>query len=103
MPDVTLLYFDDCPHWRLVDRRLRSLAEELGFALSHQVIDTPEAAEEWSFRGSPTILVDGRDPFARGDEPVGLSCRIYTTPDGDSGAPSEDQLRAVLAEWGHLR
>ena len=94
--DVTLLYFDGCPSWQTVDRRLRELADEFGFDLGYRKVDTPEAAEELSFRGSPTVLVDGRDPFAQGDEPVGLSCRIYQTPNGPAGSPTLEQLRSVV-------
>jgi len=94
--DVTLLYFDGCPSWQTTDQRLRELADEHGFDVTHRKVETPEAAEELSFRGSPTVLVDGRDPFAEGDEPVGLSCRIYQTPDGQAGSPTMDQLREVL-------
>jgi len=94
--DVTLLYFDGCPSWQTTDQRLRELADEHGFDVTHRKVETPEAAEELSFRGSPTVLVDGRDPFAEGDEPVGLSCRIYQTPDGQAGSPTMDQLREIL-------
>lgn len=94
--DVTLLYFDGCPSWETTDQRLRELADELGFHLAHRKVESPEAAEELSFRGSPTVLIDGRDPFARGDEPVGLSCRIYQTPEGPAGSPTIEQLREVL-------
>lgn len=97
MTTVTLLYFDGCPHWQVADVRLRALAEEFGLTITRQQVDTPEDAEHFGFLGSPTILVDGSDPFAAGDEPAGLSCRRYATPDGPSGAPTEDQLRAVLA------
>jgi hypothetical protein len=93
---VTLLYFDDCPSWRTTEARLQALAEELDLTVRRQLVDTPEAAEQWRFRGSPTVLVDGRDLFARGDEPVGLSCRIYQTPDGPAGSPTTAQLREVL-------
>lgn len=93
---VTLQHFDGCPHWQLADDRLRTLVGEIGFELSYEVIDTPEAAAEVGFRGSPTILVDGIDPFADGDEPVGLSCRVYDTPQGPAGAPTAEQLREVL-------
>lgn len=98
MPHVTLLYFDGCPSWQTTDRRLRELelADELSFTITREKVETPEAAEARSFRGSPTILVDGRDVFATGDEPVGLSCRIYPTPDGQAGSPTVDQLREVL-------
>lgn len=93
---VTLQYFDGCPHWELADRRLRALADKLGFDVVRQRVDTPEAAARCGFRGSPTILVDGKDPFASGDEPVGLSCRVYSTPDGPAAVPTVDQLSEVL-------
>jgi hypothetical protein len=96
MRQVTLLYFDGCPNWRTADARLRAVVDEIAFDLQYEQIDTPEAAVRRSFRGSPTILVDGVDVFARGDEPVGLACRVYQTPDGPAGAPTLDQLRAVL-------
>jgi hypothetical protein len=53
-------------------------------------------AERVGFRGSPTILIDGRDPFATGAEPIGMSCRVFRTEDGAQGAPTEAQLREVL-------
>lgn len=93
---VTLLHFMDCPSWQTTDAHLRQLQTELDFELERRVVDTPEAAEREQFRGSPTVLVDGIDVFAEGDEPVGLSCRVHTTPDGPAGSPTIDQLRAVL-------
>lgn len=93
---VTIQYFDGCPHWRTLDERLRRLASELTLDIEQEIVGTPEAADAAGFRGSPTLLVDGVDPFASGDEPVGLSCRVYVTPDGPAGAPTLDQLREVL-------
>lgn len=94
--DVTLLYFSSCPNWKATDERLSALADEFGWRVERRKVETPEQAEEVGFRGSPTILVGGRDPFVEGAGPVGLSCRIYDTPDGPSGAPTEQQLRSVL-------
>ena len=93
---VELLYFESCPNWRVADARLATIAAERGLAVRHRQISTPEEAEVAGFLGSPTILVDGRDPFATGDEPSGLSCRIYQTPDGPAGSPTLAQLRSVL-------
>jgi hypothetical protein len=93
---VELLYFDDCPNWETADRRLRSVASTRGFEVEHHRVTTPEEAERGGFRGSPTILIDGRDPFGDEGEPFGLACRIYDTPDGPAGSPTEDQLRSVL-------
>ncbi|MGI8793757.1 MAG: thioredoxin family protein [Acidimicrobiales bacterium] len=93
---VELLYFDDCPNWTTADSYLTALAETGGFEVVHRVISTAAEAEAAQFRGSPTILVDGRDPFALGNEPFGLSCRIYQTPDGPAGSPTLAQLAEAL-------
>lgn len=95
--NVTLLHFDGCPSWQTADERLRVLADELGFTIDRRTVDTAGEAEDLGFRGSPTILVDGRDPFARGDEPVGLSCRIYQTSEGPRGVPRLEQLRDAFS------
>lgn len=94
---VTLQYFDGCPNWKDADAHIRVLRTE-GFDLDfgYQLIDTSELAEEHNFRGSPTVLVDGVDPFAEPDAPIGLSCRVYETSDGFAGSPSLDQLRTAL-------
>ena len=97
---VTIQYFDGCPHWRLADRRVQHVLGALSRAdvtVEYQLIETPEAAERAGFRGSPTILVDGRDPFVSGNEPIGLSCRVYHTEAGAQGAPTEAQLRRIIA------
>ncbi len=96
MADVTLTYFDGCPNWQRTDGYLRRLQGELGFTLTHRLVSTPEEAARVRFAGSPTILVDGVDPFAIGDEPSGLACRVYETPDGPQGSPTLEQLREVL-------
>lgn len=96
MTEVTLRYFDGCPNWEVADRRLRSLADELGFTLDYEKVESPEDAERLGFAGSPTVLVDGADPFATGDEPTGLACRVYATPEGPQGSPTFKQLRDAL-------
>lgn len=93
---VELLYFEDCPNWKLADRCLRALASERGFEVEHRLIAGAMEAEQAEFRGSPTILIDGCDPFPTDGEPSGLACRVYLTPDGPAGSPTEDQLRSVV-------
>lgn len=95
--EVTLLYFDDCPNWHDADAHLRTLQEEVpNLRVTRRIVDTLEESERTRFRGSPSILIDGVDPFADTDDPVGLSCRMYQTPDGPAGSPTLDQLREVL-------
>ena len=93
---LQLLYFPECPHWRVADERLSEVARRFGLSVEYQLVTTAEEADRVSFRGSPTILVDGVDPFAIGDEPVGLSCRIYRTPQGYAGSPTAAQIAAAL-------
>lgn len=101
--DITLLYFDDCPNWRIADERLAAIAaERADLTVTRHLVDTLEEAERVGFHGSPSILVDGVDVFAEPDAAVGLSCRVYRTPDGLAGAPTMEQLRAALADVGGI-
>lgn len=96
--DISLLYFDDCPNWKIADERLAAIgAERADLTVTRHLVDTLEEAERVGFHGSPSILVDGVDVFAEPDAGVGLSCRVYRTPDGLAGAPTVEQLRAALA------
>lgn len=97
---VTLLYFDGCPNWKTADERLRAALAELGRGdeqVEYLEVVSHSQAEAVGFRGSPTILIDGRDPFG-GDitDPVGLSCRLYRSEADMSGAPSTGQMLEAL-------
>ncbi len=96
--EATLQYFADCPSWRELDQRLRAALVQVDapVAVAYEVIDTPAQAEAAGFRGSPTILIDGRDPFEDPSLQVGLSCRLYRTPEGLRGSPTIPQLVAAL-------
>lgn len=94
---VTLQYVDGCPNAARVERDLRELvAGAPGVTLRRQLVASPQHAERLGFAGSPTVLINGVDPFASGVEPVGLACRVYDTPDGPRGAPTRGQLAAAL-------
>jgi hypothetical protein len=96
---VTLLYFEGCPYWRVAEDRLHEALARVGsdaVDVKYRQIESPEEAEAVQFRGSPTLLIDGRDPFLDRESPVGLSCRVYRTPDGLAGSPTVEQLVSVL-------
>ena len=92
---MELVYFGGCPNWRIVERRLQRLSTELGFELQRRAVSGPEDAEVAGMHGSPTVLVDGRDPFANA-ELASMSCRLYPTPAGPAGSPTMAQLRRAL-------
>lgn len=95
--DVTLLYFEDCPNWKIAEQRLATIAaENADVTLESHRVETSEEAERRGFHGSPSILVDGVDVFAEPGAGVGLSCRVYRTPDGLAGLPSLEELRVAL-------
>jgi hypothetical protein len=92
--DVELLYFDGCPHWETADARLQQVADEVGAPIRRRRVQ--EGDDLTGFGGSPTILIDGHDPFPHPGPADGLSCRLYSTPEGPAGSPTVDQLRTAL-------
>jgi len=96
--EITLQYFDGCPNWKTTEERLAVLAAERpDVTVTHQKVETVDDARRVAFHGSPSVLVDGVDPFAHADAGVGLACRIYQTPQGPAGAPTLEQLRQAVA------
>jgi len=97
---VELLYFDGCPNWRLAEERLTSalrLANRPDVTVVQRRVARNGQAAALGFVGSPTVLVDGRDPLATGGESVGLSCRVFRTAAGLEGAPTIEQLVEALS------
>jgi hypothetical protein len=97
---VELLYWDGCPSHPRALSELQAAMAELGLDpddVDVVEIDTDEAAESGRFVGSPTIRIDGVDVVDPGDEPVGLTCRVYYRRDGRVDAvPDPDDLRDAL-------
>lgn len=93
---VTLQYFDGCPNWQTTDTHLRLLSEEHQIEVDRVLIESIGRAEETQFRGSPTVLIEGVDPFAEEEAPVGLACRIYQTDHGPAGSPTLRQLQEAI-------
>ncbi len=97
--DLEILVTPDCPHRGPVEVLLRATLAELGMVgapFVTTVVSTPAEARQHGFIGSPTILVDGQDPFTVPGAPPALACRLYVGPDGTSGLPAQDELRRAL-------
>jgi hypothetical protein len=96
---LEVLHVPDCPNTAVLTDRLETLIIGRGdVVVEHRVIrDQPEAVAR-GMTGSPTLLVDGVDPFAAAGQSPSLSCRLYVDEAGAvSGAPSLVQLRSALA------
>ncbi|MDN3296106.1 alkylmercury lyase family protein [Streptomyces ficellus] len=91
--ELTVLTVPGCPTAQALRRRLEETldAEDARRVEWREVHDDAEAVR-LGMHGSPTLLVNGADPFVREGEPASLSCRVR------SGVPSVERLRAVLAE-----
>lgn len=95
--NVTVLHVDQCPHFPPLMQLLSDLLKDRAdVALSTQTVGSDEEARRLDFHGSPTILIDGHDPFPSGPAPAGLSCRLYQTERGPQGLPLRSQLDEVL-------
>jgi hypothetical protein len=97
--EITLQYFDGCPNWEVLDHRIaEALHGRTDASIIRQRVGTTVEAVRLGFHGSPTILIDGIDPFAEPSAPVGLACRVFRTPNGLAGSPTLEQLHAVFSE-----
>jgi hypothetical protein len=96
--ELTVLAVPDCPNVPVLEDRLAAILNgRAGVSVSRKVIcDEGEAARS-GMHGSPTLLIDGADPFAGPEQPPSMSCRLYRDDDGrTSGAPSASRLRQVI-------
>jgi hypothetical protein len=95
---IDVLVVPDCPNGPvLIERLAQALHGRDDVQVATRVIDTLEEADQWGMHGSPTVLVDGRDPFAAPGTPASVSCRLYQDEAGRAqGAPSLARLRQAL-------
>jgi hypothetical protein len=100
-PRVELLWWRGCPSWGRARELLREEMAALGMdpgAVEVREVVTEADAERERFAGSPTIRVEGRDVQPPGEEPAGLTCRIYRLRDGRvSPLPDRADVRDALA------
>lgn len=96
---IELLHIADCPNWEETLRRLNLAATNTlpaGTSIYATLINSTEEAEARPFAGSPTILLDGADLFPSEGRTRALACRIYFTPNGMAGSPTQEQIEEAL-------
>jgi hypothetical protein len=98
LPTMTLeiLQVPGCPGADLLAARLDGLlAGRPG--VTRRVVASQAEAERLGMTGSPTLLADGADPFARPGLLPAVCCRLYRDEHGRQvPSPSAAQLRAAL-------
>jgi hypothetical protein len=97
--DVELLVVPDCPNGTVALSVLHSAFDRVGLAwqsVRTTVIASQEQAQERGFVGSPTILINGVDPFGVAGQSPAYACRVYATPAGLSGVPPLGDVISAL-------
>ena len=97
---LEILHVPECPN---LSPMLQRLAEVTDLPIVTRLIETDADADRYGMAGSPTLLINGTDPFAaEGDCRCGLSCRLYRDESGRIvPAPSLDQLRTAITAADH--
>jgi hypothetical protein len=92
---LEVLHVEACPG---LAPMLERLAEVTDLPVTTRLIASDDEAAQVGMSGSPTLLIDGVDPFtAVGQCDAGLSCRLYRDEDDRiTPAPSVAQLRNAL-------
>jgi hypothetical protein len=100
---LTVLALPGCPNAPVLEQRLaEALAGRPAATVARRVVADPGEAARWGMRGSPTLLIDGRDPFAVPGAGPAVACRLYEAEDGRlGGAPTVAALRRALEQAQH--
>jgi len=96
---IEVLTVPGCPHGDAALSRVRQalvIAGRADAVVAERVITNPEQATAAGMIGSPTILIDGVDPFATESDRPSFSCRLFQTDSGLDGAPSIEDLAVSL-------
>jgi hypothetical protein len=91
---IELLYFADCPSWKKALDNLDVSLHKFGISQEVSIIpvETQQEAVQNKFTGSPMIRINGFDLFPTGQTEYALGCRVYQTPEGFKGWPTEEMI-----------
>ncbi|MFF8378209.1 organomercurial lyase [Streptomyces sp. NPDC015661] len=96
---ITVLTVPECPNGPVVRERIAAALEGLQAEVELVEVSDHAGAERTGMTGSPTVLIDGADPFSQAGAAPSVSCRIYRDAEGKAdGAPSVDELRRAFTE-----
>jgi hypothetical protein len=99
--ELMVLSVPGCPNVPLLERRLAEALAGRPAVLVRRVIASADEAARCGMCGSPTLLVNGYDPFAVPGAVPALACRIYPGEGGRlEGAPAVEALRRALERAG---
>lgn len=85
---IEFQYFNGCPNSNEMKRRVTIAIQQSKIPVNYRevLVETEEKAQQIKFRGSPTVLINGRDFEDLPEPEIGnLACRFYPNglPDVD--------------------
>jgi hypothetical protein len=101
MVKVEIQYFEGCPNSDVMIENVKEAIKQINTQIEFETIllDTPEKAEKYKFRGSPTVLINGIDLEGLPEPTIGnLACRFYS-----NGIPSVESTINSIKEKGKLK
>lgn len=97
---IDVLVVPDCPNQADAETRVHTALAVVGITSAsvhtRLVLDLAQA-EALGMQGSPTILIDGRDPFVVDGSPASISCRLFRSATEVSGCPTVDELVEAIS------
>ncbi len=90
---IEVQHFHGCPNSPLLVERVKEAIKGIEDAeYTETLVETNEAAKKFKFRGSPTLLINGRDfeDLPEPDQPA-LACRYYS-----NGIPDVEAIRKLI-------
>ncbi|MCK5343776.1 MAG: DUF2703 domain-containing protein, partial [Candidatus Heimdallarchaeota archaeon] len=91
---IEIQHFRGCPNSpemiRRVKQAIKGIEEKIEY--SEVLVESNELAEKLKFRGSPTLLINGKDFEGRGEpESAALNCRVY-----ENGFPNVNEIKKFI-------
>jgi glutaredoxin len=87
---IEVQYFNGCPNSEKVLEMVKGFVAKTKFKIDFKeiLVETQEDAEKYKFRGSPTILINGKDvEGVEENKTPSLACRYY-----QNGLPTEESI-----------
>jgi hypothetical protein len=99
---LILLTVPDCPNAAVFEERLAvALADRPDTVVRRREVADEREAAQAGMCGSPTLLINGVDPFAVPGQVPGLACRLYRDATGRAaGAPPVEAIRRAVDRAG---
>ena len=95
---IEIQHFRGCPNSPEMIRRVKEAIKDIeeNIDYSEVLIETNELAKEIKFRGSPTLLINGKDIEGREEpESASLNCRVY-----ENGLPKVYEIKKFIMASG---